>query len=229
MLLEFLLKQLFVLMGYVSNLNSFPRQLSKKEENQLLEKYKNGDEDAKNKLIEHNLRLVAHIAKKYSSVFKDCDDAISIGTIGLIKGITSYNFEKSTKLSTYISRCIENEILMSVRQSKKTQNEISIDEPIGTDSEGNNITFNDILSDDDDEILDTVNMKMVKGALGKLLDKVLDKRERQIIVMRYGLSGKGECTQHEIAKMLNISRSYVSRIEKRALEKLAENMTDMEI
>lgn len=229
MLLEFLLKQLFVLMGYVSNLNSFPRQLSKKEENQLLEKYKNGDEDAKNKLIEHNLRLVAHIAKKYSSVFKDCDDAISIGTIGLIKGITSYNFEKSTKLSTYISRCIENEILMSVRQSKKTQNEISIDEPIGTDSEGNNITFNDILSDDDDEILDTVNMKMVKGALGKLLDKVLDKRERQIIVMRYGLSGKGEYTQHEIAKMLNISRSYVSRIEKRALEKLAENMTDMEI
>ena len=229
MLLEFLLKQLFVLMGYVSNLNSFPRQLTKKEENQLLEKYKNGDEDAKNKLIEHNLRLVAHIAKKYSSVFKDCDDAISIGTIGLIKGITSYNFEKSTKLSTYISRCIENEILMSVRQSKKTQNEISIDEPIGTDSEGNNITFNDILSDDDDEILDTVNMKMVKGALGKLLDKVLDKRERQIIVMRYGLSGKGEYTQHEIAKMLGISRSYVSRIEKRALEKLAENMTDMEI
>ena len=229
MLLEFLLKQLFVLMGYVSNLNSFPRQLTKKEENELLEKYKNGDEDAKNKLIEHNLRLVAHIAKKYSSVFKDCDDAISIGTIGLIKGITSYNFEKSTKLSTYISRCIENEILMSVRQNKKTQNEISIDEPIGTDSEGNNITFNDILSDDGDEILDTVNMKMVKGALGKLLDKVLDKRERQIIIMRYGLSGKGEHTQHEIAKILGISRSYVSRIEKRALEKLAENMTDMEI
>lgn len=229
MLLEFLLKQLFVLMGYVSNLNSFPRQLTNKEETQLLEKYKNGDEEAKNKLIEHNLRLVAHIAKKYSSVFKDCDDAISIGTIGLIKGITSYNFEKSTKLSTYISRCIENEILMSVRQSKKTQNEISIDEPIGTDSEGNNITFNDILSDDGDEILDTVNMKMVKGALGKLLDKVLDKRERQIIVMRYGLSGKGEYTQHEIAKILGISRSYVSRIEKRALEKLAENMTDMEI
>lgn len=229
MLLEFLLKQLFVLMGYVSNLNAFPRQLTKKEENDLLEKYKNGDEDAKNKLIEHNLRLVAHIAKKYSSVFKDCDDAISIGTIGLIKGISSYNFEKRTKLSTYISRCIENEILMSVRQSKKTQNEISIDEPIGTDSEGNNITFNDILSDDGDEILDTVNMKMVKGALGKLLDKVLDKRERQIIVMRYGLSGKGEYTQHEIAKMLNISRSYVSRIEKRALEKLSENMSGLEI
>lgn len=118
---------------------------------------------------------------------------------------------------------------MSVRQSKKTQNEISIDEPIGTDSEGNNITFNDILSDDGDEILDTVNMKMVKGALGKLLDKVLDKRERQIIVMRYGLSGGAEYTQHEIAKMLNISRSYVSRIEKRALEKLSENMSGLEI
>ena len=229
MFLEFLLKQLFALMGFVSNLNSFPKQLSSKEENKLLEQYKNGSEEAKNKLIEHNLRLVAHIAKKYTSVFKDCDDAISIGTIGLIKGISSYNFEKRTKLSTYISRCIENEILMSVRASKKTQGEISLDEPIGTDCEGNQITFNDILSDEGDEILDTVNMKMVKRSLSKILDSVLDERERKIIIMRYGLGGGREYTQNDVAKILNISRSYVSRIEKKALEKLTEKMDGMEI
>ncbi len=229
MLISMLLKQIFVLLGYMSNLNSFPKQLSKKEEEELLLRYSKGDMEAKNKLIEHNLRLVAHIAKKYTGIFKDCDDAISIGTIGLIKGISSYNFDKKTKLSTYISRCIENEVLMSVRQSKKTQNEISIDEPIGTDSEGNNITFNDILSNDDDEILDRVNLKMIKTSLGKLLDKVLDERERKIIILRYGLADGKEYTQNEIAKMLKISRSYVSRIEKRALEKLSENMQGAEI
>lgn len=227
--IELLLKQLFMLMGYMSNLNSFPKQLSKKEEDELLLRYKEGDDDAKNKLIEHNLRLVAHIAKKYTSIFKDCDDAISIGTIGLIKGISSYNFDKKTKLSTYISRCIENEILMAVRSGKKAQNEISIDEPIGTDCEGNQITFNDILSNDEDEILDMVNLKIVKNSLSNLLDKVLDKRERIIIVLRYGLAGGVEYTQNEIAKKLKISRSYVSRIEKRALEKLAENMQGLEI
>lgn len=229
MLFELLLKQIFVLLGYVSNLNSFPKQLSQKEENELLIKYRNGDENAKSKLIEHNLRLVAHIAKKYSSVFKDCDDAISIGTIGLIKGVSSYNFEKSTKLSTYISRCIENEILMSVRAGKKSRNEISIDEPIGTDSEGNQITFNDILSNDENEILDTVNLKIVKRSLGKFIDSALDKRERNIIIMRYGLSGEKEYTQSEVAKKLGISRSYVSRIEKKALEKLAEKMEGTEL
>lgn len=229
MLFEFLLKQMFVLMGYVSNLNSFPRQLKRKEEARLLERYKNGDMEAKNLLIEHNLRLVAHIAKKYTSVFGDCDDAISIGTIGLIKGITSYNFEKNTKLSTYISRCIENEILMSVRTNKKNQGEISLEEPIGTDWEGNQITFNDILSNDESEILDEVNMKMVQNSLTKLLDKVLDEREKKIIVLRYGLGGNKEYTQSEIAKILDISRSYVSRIEKRALEKLSDKMRGMEI
>ena len=207
-------------MGYISNINSFPKQLNKKEEERLLEKYKNGDEEAKNKLIEHNLRLVAHIAKKYTSVFKDSDDAVSIGTIGLIKGITSYDFDKKTKLSTYISRCIENEILMAVRSGKKIQNEISIDEPIGTDSEGNKITFNDILSNDEDEILDVVNLKIVRSSLANLLDKVLDKREKLIIILRYGLADGKEYTQNEIAKKLKISRSYVSRIEKRALIKL---------
>lgn len=229
MFIQLLLKQLFVLMGYMSNMNSFPKQLGKKEEEELLLKYKNGDQSAKNKLIEHNLRLVAHIAKKYTSVFKDCDDAVSIGTIGLIKGISSYNFDKKTKLSTYISRCIENEILMAVRSGKKIQNEISIDEPIGTDSEGNKITFNDILSNDEDEILDTVNLKLVKGSLARIMNRVLDKRERIIIILRYGLADGREYTQKEIAKKLNISRSYVSRIEKHALEKLNENMQGLEL
>ncbi|MBQ7953488.1 MAG: sigma-70 family RNA polymerase sigma factor, partial [Clostridia bacterium] len=149
--------------------------------------------------------------------------------IGLIKGITSYDFDKKTKLSTYISRCIENEILMAVRSGKKIQNEISIDEPIGTDSEGNKITFNDILSNDEDEILDVVNLKIVRSSLANLLDKVLDKREKLIIILRYGLADGKEYTQNEIAKKLKISRSYVSRIEKRALEKLSENMQWMEI
>ena len=200
-----------------------------KKEEKLLEMYKNGDESAKNKLIEHNLRLVAHIAKKYTGIFKDGDDAVSIGTIGLIKGISSYNFDKKTKLSTYISRCIENEILMAVRSGKKAHNEVSIDEPIGTDSEGNNITFNDILSNEEDEILEVVNLKLVKSSLAKLIDSVLDKRERIIIVLRYGLADGREYTQNEIAKKLKISRSYVSRIEKRALEKLSENMQGVEL
>lgn len=229
MFIALLLKQLFMLMGYVSNINSFPKQLGAEEEKQLLEKYSRGDMNAKNLLIEHNLRLVAHIAKKYSGVFPDNDDAISIGTIGLIKGISSYNFEKKTKLSTYVSRCIENEILMAIRAGKKNGNEISIDEPIGTDSEGNNITFNDILSDDGDEILDTVNLKMAKNKLNCLINKVLDKRERTIVIMRYGLLDGVEYTQNQVAKKLGISRSYVSRIEKRALEKLSENMGDTEI
>ena len=229
MFVTLLLKQLFVLMGYVSNINSFPKQLSNEEEKELLEKYSRGDMKAKNMLIEHNLRLVAHISKKYSGVFQDNDDAISIGTIGLIKGISSYNFEKKTKLSTYISRCIENEILMAIRAGKKNANEISIDEPIGTDSEGNSITFNDILSDDGYEILDTVNIKMAKNKLNNLITEVLDKREQAIIIMRYGLLDGVEYTQKQVAKKLGISRSYVSRIEKKALEKLSENMTDTEI
>ena len=136
MLIQLLLKQIFALMGYVTNTNSFPKQLSSKEEEKLLEMYKNGDESAKNKLIEHNLRLVAHIAKKYTGIFKDGDDAVSIGTIGLIKGISSYNFDKKTKLSTYISRCIENEILMYLRKNSNRRTEVSIDEPLNIDWDG---------------------------------------------------------------------------------------------
>lgn len=229
MLLQLLLRQVFALIGYIANINSFPKVLSAKEEEELLARYKNGDEQAKNALIEHNLRLVAHIAKKYAAGTHDNDDMISIGTIGLIKGINSYNFDKGTKLSTYIARCIENEILMSVRSNKKLQNEVSIEEPIGVDCEGNQITFNDILSNDENEILDAVNFKLVKSSLCGFLDSVLTEREKIIIMLRYGLCGYRECTQKEVAKHLKISRSYVSRIEKRAIEKLNQQMYFQEL
>jgi len=224
-----IIKNVLFFLGYVSNLNSFPKPLSKEKELKLLNEYQKGNMEAKNKLIEHNLRLVAHIAKKYTSAFKDCDDAISIGTIGLIKGITNYNFDRNTKLSTYISRCIENEILMAVRSKKKFQNEISIDEPIGIDFEGNQITFNDILSNDENEILDSVNMKMVKKSLTEYISTALTNREKAIIMMRYGLMDGVEYTQNEIADKLKISRSYVSRIEKKAIEKLCSCMNEFEI
>ena len=219
-----LLKQLFAFISYVSSYNSFPKPLSVKEEQRLLELYANGDIDAKNKLIEHNLRLVAHIAKKYSGAGKDADDYISIGTIGLIKGINSFNTKKGAKLSTYISRCIDNEILMFIRSNKKIQNEVSIDEPIGVDFEGNQITFNSILCSNDDEVCDAINNKMLVNKLYDAVETSLSPRERDIIIMRYGLNGTREMTQKEVAKKLNISRSYISRIEKKAIEILKEKM-----
>ena len=211
---------------YINGPETLPAPLKNDEETELLNR---NDKESRDTLIVHNLRLVVYIARKFDTVNAGIEDLISIGTIGLIKGISSYNFDKKTKLSTYISRCIENEILMAVRSGKKAHNEISIDEPIGTDSEGNNITFNDILSNEEDEILEVVNLKLVKSSLAKLIDSVLDKRERIIIVLRYGLADGREYTQNEIAKKLKISRSYVSRIEKRALEKLSENMQGVEL
>ncbi len=226
MLITILLKHFFALLSYVSSLNSFPKPLSAKEEMQLIEKFKKGDEQAKCKLIEHNLRLVAHIAKKYTASGKETDDLISIGTIGLIKGINSFKIEKGAKLSTYISRCIENEILMCIRSSKKLQNEVSLDEPIGTDSEGNQITFNSILSNSDDEVFDSIDSKIMINKLYKSIEAVLSPREKEVIVLRYGLSGEKELTQKEVAKKLKISRSYISRIEKHAIELLREQMKD---
>ncbi len=227
MFFTLLLKQFFALLSYVSSLNSFPKPLSVKEEAALIEKYNNGDEEAKNKLIEHNLRLVAHIAKKYIAQGKDTDDLISIGTIGLIKGINSFKAEKGAKLSTYISRCIENEILMCIRSSKKLQNEVSIDEPIGVDFEGNQITFNSILSNSDDEVFDCIDSKMLIKKLYDSIEDALPPREKQVIIYRYGLGGQKEMTQKEVAKKLKISRSYISRIEKHAIELLREKLKDM--
>lgn len=221
-----LLKQILFFISYVSSYNSFPKPLSPKEEQRLLTLYGEGDADAKNKLIEHNLRLVAHIAKKYTTTGKDTDDLISIGTIGLIKGINSFNTKKGAKLSTYISRCIENEILMFIRSSKKNQNEVSIEEPIGVDFEGNQITFNSILCSNDDEVCDALSNKILINKLYQTIEKCLSPREKDIITMRYGLNGTKEMTQKEVAKVLNISRSYISRIEKKAVQILKSQLED---
>ncbi len=211
--------------AYVSSINSFPKPLDKAEEERLLVKYKTeGDKAACDKLVEHNLRLVAHVAKKYSASVRDQEDLISIGTIGLIKGINSYKLDKKTKLATYVGRCIENEILMVIRAGKKIGNEVSIDEPVGVDKEGNNITFNDILSTDSDEVVDEVSRRLKIKKLGESLLRELTDREYQVMVMRYGLYDGVSETQKQVAKRLGISRSYISRIEKKALSKLQDTM-----
>ncbi|HEY5583819.1 MAG TPA: RNA polymerase sporulation sigma factor SigK [Ruminiclostridium sp.] len=211
----------FLFVGYVSNLNSFPQPLSSDEESIIIDSYKKGDEEARNILIERNLRLVAHIVKKYSSNGNDSDDLISIGTIGLIKGISSYDPLKGTKLATYAARCIENEILMSIRSNKKTQSEVSLQDPIGVDGEGNEMTLIDILVNDADSIVEEVELKMEVKRLYNKMKEVLKNREKMILELRYGLLNGNSRTQLEIGRMLGISRSYVSRIEKKAIKKLS--------
>lgn len=214
-----LLKQLSLLVGYVKN-NAFPQPLKEEEESYHLEQMSIGNSESRNILIEHNLRLVAHIVKKFVNTGEDQEDLISIGTIGLIKAIEGYQPGKGTKLATFAARCIENEILMHLRSLKKTRKDVSLHDPIGTDSDGNNITLGDILSTDADDIADQVQLNLEKNIVFKNLS-ILDDREKEVIVTRFGLlSGGQERTQREIAKDLGISRSYVSRIEKRALMKL---------
>lgn len=210
---------ILVLCGYISQGPAFPPALSAAEEREYLKKFKNGDMNARSVLIEHNMRLVAHIAKKYGSE-NSIDDLISIGSIGLIKGIDSYDFTKNNRLSSYISRCIENEVLMTLRANKKRQGDVSIDESVGTDKDGNALTYSDIIPADASDIADTVWTKMESRKLDSVLKRALTPDEMEIISSRYGLSGKKVLTQKEIAKKLGISRSYVSRIEKRCLKKL---------
>lgn len=204
---------------HVTGAGSFPPPLSAAKEAELLEKSRNGDLEAKNCLVEHNLRLVAHIVKKYYTVGVDQDDMISIGTIGLIKAVSTFNNEKGIRLATYAARCIENEILMYFRNQKKTMQDVFISDPIDTDKDGNALTFIDVIADNSD-IADEIDTKIKLEKLKVILSGCLDPRERAIIEMRYGLGGRPELTQRDIAKKLNISRSYVSRIEKSALEKL---------
>lgn len=201
---------------------SFPKPLTAKEEEYYISLYESGDEDAKDILIERNLRLVAHIAKKYTGSGYQTDDLISIGTIGLIKAVSTYSSKKATRLATYAAKCIENEILMSIRASKKNKAEVSLSVPIGVDKDGNEISFNDILGTDPDAILDDISLKIQISKLTKALDQVLDEREKTVILNRYGIFGCRPKTQREVAASLKISRSYVSRIEKRALLKLRE-------
>ncbi len=213
-----ILKELFFFTGSYSN-NLFPDPLSNQEEEECILKMKNGDSEARNKLIEHNLRLVAHIVKKFEHDVNIQDDLISIGTIGLIKGIDTYSNNKNVKLTTYCARCIQNEILMYYRSNNKYNKNISINDSIGYDKDGNEITIVDILkSDKPDFALDLYQKENVK-LLSEYV-KVLNKREKEIITYRYGLNNNDELTQKEIAKKLHISRSYVSRIEKRALTKM---------
>ena len=215
----YLISNMLCLILHITDTDSFPKPLSKKEENALLEKLTQGDEAARKKLIEHNLRLVAHIVKKYYANYSEQDDLISIGTIGLIKGINSFRHEKGTKLATYCARCIENEILMYFRNNKKLSQEISFSEPIDTDSEGNPLTLMDIISIDD-TIIDDIDTKEKLLKLIKIINSMDNERDKLIIIKRYGLDGTEPLTQKEIAGELKISRSYVSRIEKRVLEDL---------
>jgi RNA polymerase sporulation-specific sigma factor len=208
---------------YIAGANSFPRPLSAAEERKNLELLRQGDKEARRILIEKNLRLVAHIIKKYYSTYKEQDDLISIGTIGLIKAIDSFKSEKETRLATYAARCIENEILMYFRSMKKTAAEVSMNEPIDTDKHGNTLTLMDIIACDD-TILEDIDIKMKLERLSKLILKVLDEREKAVITYRYGIGGITPLTQRETAKKLDISRSYVSRIEKKALEQLRESL-----
>ena len=200
---------------------SFPEPLTETEEAYYLEKFRQGDENARNVLIERNLRLVAHVVKKYASA-GDGDDLISIGTIGLIKGITSFKSDKKTKLATYVAKCIENEILMTLRHDKKFNNQVSLNDPIGFDGEGNEVTLIDVLQSENEDICERLDRE---GLVDKLYRKIRTSRitrEQDIIKLRYGLCGNEPLTQREVAKVMGISRSYVSRIEKKALAKLGQ-------
>lgn len=214
-----LISNIYYFALHVSGAGSFPPPLSAKREEELLQKSIDGDIDAKNKLIEHNLRLVAHITKKYYTAGCDQDDLISIGTIGLIKAIGTFVPNRGIRLATYASRCIENEILMYFRNLKKTAQDVYISDPIDNDKDGNTLTLIDVIADEGD-IEEEIDTKMKIEKLRVILNGTLDEREIEIIKLRYGLNGENELTQREIAKKLNISRSYVSRIEKAALEKL---------
>ena len=221
--MEFLCSNIF-LTGYISGNNTFPKPLDEKEEEKYLQLLKTGDKKAKSILIERNLRLVAHIVKKYQIPNKDKDELISIGTVGLIKAIDSFDVSKGTRLATYASRCIENEILMLFRNNKKQKSETFLQDPIGVDKEGNEISLIDVLSSEKDSVIDKVEMKLQIKALYNKINSALTEREGEILKMRYGLKD-GKCkTQREIAGMLGISRSYVSRIEKKALKKLKKEL-----
>ncbi len=212
---------------HINNSGTFPPALSSKEEQECLKRFKNGDINAKNILIEHNLRLVAHITKKYISNPNEQDDLISIGTIGLIKAVNTFDESKNIKLATYASKCIENEILMYFRGQKKASQDISINEPIDSDSEGNPLTLMDIISIDD-TIADEISQKIQIRQLYEFIEKINDEREKTIIILRYGLYGCDPLTQKQIAQKLNISRSYVSRIEKKIIESLRKKFASKE-
>ena len=207
-------------------MKAFPKPLTAEEEKEYLVRYKGGDEKARQVLIEYNLRLVAHIVKKYQSPEDDMEELISIGTIGLIKAVDTFDHEKASKLATYAARCVENEILMYMRVKKKLQRESSYYEPIGTDKEGNEIQLLDIIESEEPTALEQIGLKDDTKRIYDLLEEVLTDREKQVLILRYGLYHGKEYTQREIAQRLGISRSYISRIEKNAINRLKEYFRD---
>lgn len=217
-LLEYLSSILFFFL-HITSAGSFPKALTAAEEKKYLEQMAAGDHHARQKLIEHNLRLVAHIAKKYYADENDRDDLVSIGTVGLIKAVDSFDPTKGIRLSSYASRCIENEILMFFRSAKKTAQGVSLNDPIDTDKDGNTLTLLDTIATDD-HILEDIDLRMKVRQLYDAVKTRLSPREREIVLLRYGLTGQRPLVQREVAKKLNISRSYVSRLEKKALQKL---------
>ena len=223
--LAFLKSAIFVV-GYIQSSNLFPEPLSSEEEKNCIERMQNGDEEARNILIERNLRLVAHISKKYATTNIDQDDLISIGTIGLIKGINSFKPYKNIRLATYAARCIENEILMFLRSSKKTKSEVYLNEPIGKDKDDNEVTLMEVLETDDKSIEDEIDLKMKVKKLYEKMKETLKDREKTILELRFGLNGTKPKTQNEIASMMGISRSYVSRIETKAMGKLSKELQE---
>ena len=211
-----LLRECLFFLGYVTGKSQFPKPLTRQEENALLERMQNGDEEARKTLIEHNLRLVSHIARKYMVPGFGQDDLISIGVIGLIKGVNSYRVGAGTPLGVYAARCIENELLMTLRASRKRRGDVSLSDPIGTDGEGNDITFMDILGTEQDAVEEEVIRRVTLGRVRQVLQR-LPKRERLVLEMRYGLLDGTRYQQHQVAEKLGISRSYVSRVEKHAV------------
>ena len=211
------MNKILLFSSFINNAQGFPKPLTEEEEKEYFLKYKKGDKEAKDKLINHNLRLVAHIVKKYAGT-SEADDLISVGTIGLIKAINTFEYGKGTQLSTYAARCIENEILMLLRVSKKHKNVMSLDESLGQDKDGNDIELADIIPADEEEVLSQVENNVITAKINKLIDEKLSKRESEIIKMRYGIGGKPALTQREVASKLGISRSYISRLETKAIE-----------
>ncbi len=221
------LKSFFCVKKNLNYITSLPTPLCEEEETEAIAKMAKGDEDAKNKLVEHNLRLVVYIAKRFDNTGIDMDELISVGTMGLIKAVKSYNSDKKIKLATYASRCIENEILMFLRKTVKLKSEISLEEPLNVDWEGNQLVLSDVLGTDGDMIYKDMETRVENDILRSLYEK-LDERDKEIVGMRYGLYGREEKTQKEIADMMNISQSYISRLEKKILAKLKKEFLKCE-
>ena len=218
------MNKIMLFSSYVDHASSFPKTLTPEEERYYLKKLQQGDMEAKSVLVSHNLRLVAHIVKKYSNSSKDADDLISVGAIGLIKAINSYSLDKGAQLSTYAARCIENEILMLFRANKKHQGNISLEETIGTEKDGNEIMLADVICDLDTDVLEMVESNILTEKLINIIKNSLSEREYKILCMRYGIGGQVAYTQREVAKKLGISRSYISRLEKKALETVRQQV-----